>query len=1657
MSSSTVILKAAGLQTSENELSRPEGALIEASNIIIRRDGIIEQRRGFNLFGSAFPSITDRAKQLTEYRDRILRHYSSKLQFDSTGSGKFIDFNATVQEVQEGLRIKFIESNGNLYFTTSDGIKKIAARNANDFTTEQNVVTNAGAVKALDLVGKTLYVPNSQSSWFPQDSAVAYRVLWAYKDLNNNLIQGSPSQRLTIYNPMLSLLIQDYMRLLGALDSFSNTPLTTARINDKNYIATLGLNLSSSSTQLQANLLALTTKLDNDILYADQSATAPLQMGVSAATISNGICTITFSSGAPNTYLNIGSKIYLEGFNLAAQSEVQKVSFSITPTGGLFRLKYGLNETADINHTDSAAQVQNKLRAVAGLQNVVVTGAIDSTTGLTLTFPSSDGNVGQIVIGSVNTLSPPTVISTSTITEGTSAPTGSINGGQVVTGVTSNTLTFNTDQIGAVVLTSATIKSNEYRSLTAPDAPSTPTTNDELVAMQNYISDIILRLLDEPFTVISSTDKVLVDALDVTTTTTTELTITIPSDINSNYFFQVYRSAIAQATGAGAFDDVVPSDELQLVYEAYPTTAEIAAGSVTFEDVTPDAFRGANLYTNASTGEGILQSNDQPPFAKDVNRYRGSLFFANTRTRHRLELNLLGVQQMLDNITNFSINPKITIASTTNSATYEFVLGKNQQVSVTTTANTANALNGKYFLISSATTDYYIWFDSTGTATDPAISGRTGIKITLDDGALSDAVALAIFNKLSSLYIQDFVVTVLSNVLTIKNTDVGYCKAPAAGTSGFSISTITSGVGESILPEITSLTAVSGASFVSSGTADYFTIYSAFDQSRYVVWFKRGLSTNPAIPGYQTIQIDITGSETAAQVATLIAAALPSADFSTSVNSNIVTITNKKNGFCQPTTENVAAVGFSVSQTQQGRLQVLLSGVASPAQAVDDTARSFVRVINKSIGSPVYAYYLSSQFDVPGKMLLEARSLDVGNKFYVVANNDITGVSFNPDIGPDLAITAIGAGTDPQVVTSQPHGLVTGDTVVLSSTNSIPSVDGVYTVTVVNSTTIKLVGEVVAIPGTAGALISGSGSVYSENEEKINRVYYSKFQQPEAVPALNYFDVGSSDKAILRVVPLRDSLFVFKEDGLYRISGESAPFNLQLFDSSFNTLAADSVAVCNNVIYGWTTQGIQAVTENGSSLISRKIDNIVLKTQSNNYTNFKTATWGVGYESDNSYLVFTVTDPADEVAQICYRYCTLTDTWTTYDISKACGTINTSDDKLYLGPTDTNYIEQERKTFSRLDYCDREVSSVISAFKYNGNKIILPSTTGISVGDVFVQDQSITTTEFNILLEKLDLDSGVADGNYLATLQLKAGTSPRSQLVSLAQKLDADAGTTLSTYASSIATKTGVISAITEGLTTVTITSTGHGLITGRIINIDSSTTTPSINGEYSVTVIDSNKFSIQAKVTVAGVGGNWSTVDNNFDDLKTCYNRITTLLNTDTGVSFNNYKGIKNNTIQEAIITDINIVTKQITLNLSLDYLIGAVTVFKAFETSCTYSPVTLNDPLMLKHMREATAMFETRTFTNGILSFATDLLPEFQPVAFNMDGNGIFGHSVFGSGFFGGTSNSAPFRTYVPRQCQRCRYMVVKFSHKVAREDFRLLGITLTGEISQSTRAYR
>jgi len=1645
------LLKALGLNFSPNQLEVTPGSLVEASNVIIRRDNVIESRRGYALYGTAMGTGTDRCKQLATYKNKLIRHFANRLQYENglnnSGVTSFFDFNeivngvsqqAVITEAQAGLRIKSIEANSNLYLTTSDGIKKISSKSASTFPAAN--ITNAGGVKALDAQAFLNTTIGDQSSFLPSDSGVAYKIVWGTKDASNNLILGTPSDPITILNPLLDLTLKDFSNFLLQMDNMVNVG-NSIFPTPSDYYSTLALPIDATSVELRDRLILLANKLDEDLLFAENSGlgTSYEPLDLTSATVSSGVVTVNFTIPvgglAPSAYFIGGDAINIPvnagtgvlGFTSNSVPIDALNSNQIITSVGVTDLTFVAKGYSTTNPNGVSGIITNvPANSTAGSQTITITAPNHGLkNGQTIAISGTTSGALINTTHNITYLTPDSFSVTVTVT-----PPGSV-------------VAASNQGIWDIVVDAPTvtkIESYTFRSIEVPADQSIPATNSQLKSVQRYYSEILLALQDfiaaRGSNIVDSTDyAAYLQNLDATSNSSVTLKITIPPTVlqysaaSNPYFYQIYRTNIAIVDGVSTISDIAIIQEYTQIEEKFPAAGELSSGIVTYLDNTPESIAGtgANLYTNERTGEGGLQANDVPPFALDINQFRGHTFFSNTRTRQRKSITLIGVVNMINNYD--SSDPyKLTISDGTVTNTYEFVTGLPEATELTCGAaiDVANSGASDYFTLNSANneTEYYVWFQS-GTSVDPvatvpALLNKTGIRVVLEGTDVATDVAAKTKNAIANV-LDSFFADLFNSVVTT--------------TADASTSTFTSASHGFLNGDVIQLVS-SGELPAGLNNNNYYVVNSALNT------FQLSLA-----PGGQVVTFTTDGT------ATIRAYRLATSGSSVLIKTiEPGLVTNAAFPSTPPT-------NFSISITQDGRgedvstRKVLLSPNASVGIAIEETAKSLIRVINQNPFEFINGFYISGTETTPGTILLESRNLS-SDEFYIMGSDSIIGESFNPDLSPGtIAITGISAANPTLITTGSNHNLLNGDSIVISNSNSTPSIDGVYQITYASATQFTIPVNV-TVAGTNAAFESVGVAEVSSNEEQPHRVYYSKFQQPEAVPILNYLDVGATDKNILRIFPLRDSLFVFKEDGLFRISGEVAPFSVALFDSSCILLAPDSIAVANNQVYGWTTQGISTVTEAGVNVISRPIDTEILTKASSQFTNFKTATWGVGYESDNSYTVYTTDKISDDKGTIGFRYSNLTNSWTTVAKSATCGLVNFIDDKLYLGAGDTNFIEKERKEFTRYDYADRELGFSIVAGALSGNTISLATVVGLSVGDVVVQDQTLTVYEFNALLQKLDIDPGVPHSNYYSTLAAQAGDDLRAKIVALASKLDTDLLT--SVYSSDIASLSGSILTASIANPTVIQTSAPHGLKNGRIITIAGNTQTE-VNGNFTTTVIAPDEFTIPVDVLIQGTGGTFTTIDNSFEDIKVCYNLIIARLNSDTVVAFNNYRPVDNNTIQEAIINSIDVISKKITLNLALEYVFGAIKIFKAIPCSLTYSPITMGDPLGIKHIREATMMFANKAFTRAEVDFSTDLLPEFIPVTFNGDGNGIFGHSPFGSGFFGGGSNSAPFRTFIPRQCQRCRYINVGFSHRVAREQFAIYGITLTGEVGQSTRAYR
>jgi hypothetical protein len=943
---------------------------------------------------------------------------------------------------------------------------------------------------------------------------------------------------------------------------------------------------------------------------------------------------------------------------------------------------------------------------------------------------------------------------------------------------------------------------------------------------------------------------------------TVDLSFPIPTEITSTsteYFYQIYRTAVKVQGALPSLDDVDPGDEMQLVIEDYPTTSELTTSRVvSINDLTPEDFRasGTFLYTNLNSGEGIDQANERPPLSTDVALFQGSVFYANTQTPHKLTLSLLSVSNLV------SGTSKITITNGSTYNTYTFVGIK--EVTPVTFDTKANTTDGGYFLINSAANErkYFIWFDKTGTTATPS-----------------------------------------------------------------------------------------------------------------------GLDTVGRIP----VKVDITAAVTAADVATAVKNAVDAlSDFDATVLTATVTITNSENGAADDAVDGATPVGgaFAIGSITQGdgedvaNKEILLSDAATPSQQIDATARSIVRVINQNASDIVYAYYNTDPDSLPGQIIFEARDYSVG-EFFITSNDDATtGQMFNPNL-PEYKLSAtVSTGTGTVNINYTSHGLSNGDEIVIYNSTSVPTINGVYTITYVDANNFTISSTV----STSGSTSFSITDVSSDNEVSINRIYFSKYQQPEAVPLVNYIDVGPKDKSILRILALRDNLFILKEDGIYRLTGNIAPnFNVTLHDNSAILIAPDSAVVLNNQIYALTNQGITRITDTGVGIVSRPIEDEIRKVTTNDYS-YSTVAFGVSYETDRSYLLWLPTTENDTSdATQCLRFNTFTQAWTKWIKTNVGGIVNPRNDKLYLG-AGSQYIEEERKDFVRQDQADYQYDLQIPANGVNGTTVRVSTNVNIETGDAIVQRQYVTISTFNRLLKKLDMDIYVGDSDYFSTLGMVAGDDLSDSMTLLVAKLNAD----------------------------------------------------PSLTSVY--TFSGSSVFSV----------------------IQTEFNVIVDTLNNDPGAFYSNYRESTGYYDVEATVDEKVKNTNNIIVRVETPFIEGNIIHYKSISTDIIWAPQHFGDPSSLKQVSEATYLFEDNVFTECEVSYSTDMSKNFDSINFSGVGAGDWGNFVWSEQNWGGEGSQVPFRTLVPLEKQRCRFINCRFLHTNALEQFALYGISFTPRVL-STRAYK
>jgi hypothetical protein len=108
------------------------------------------------------------------------------------------------------------------------------------------------------------------------------------------------------------------------------------------------------------------------------------------------------------------------------------------------------------------------------------------------------------------------------------------------------------------------------------------------------------------------------------------------------------------------------------------------------------------------------------------------------------------------------------------------------------------------------------------------------------------------------------------------------------------------------------------------------------------------------------------------------------------------------------------------------------------------------------------------------------------------------------------------------------------------------------------------------------------------------------------------------------------------------------------------------------------------------------------------------------------------------------------------------------------------------------------------------------------------------------------------------------------------------------------------------------------------------------------------------------------------------------------------------------------------------------------------------------MKHIRVGTAMFANADLAFGNLSYSTDLSPNYEGVDFTLEGDGSWGTFFYSSTTWGGEGTQRPFRTLIPKQKQRCRFIRPRFLHSTAFYKYLLYGVSFDLELT-NTRGYK
>lgn len=200
------------------------------------------------------------------------------------------------------------------------------------------------------------------------------------------------------------------------------------------------------------------------------------------------------------------------------------------------------------------------------------------------------------------------------------------------------------------------------------------------------------------------------------------------------------------------------------------------------------------------------------------------------------------------------------------------------------------------------------------------------------------------------------------------------------------------------------------------------------------------------------------------------------------------------------------------------------------------------------------------------------------------------------------------------------------------------------------------------------AIATASGTATSMTRDVFKHgLAWSKRDEPEHVPPLNYSQVGNAKSSVLGLASTRDSLFILKEDGVWRLSGPGGngtnAWRIDPFDLTTFCVLPQSVQKLNNKIYFLSNKGLVRLNESGVEIVSAPINDemkrVVYAAQSYFNTNGfyslgEPPCWGSAVnETESEYMLAIGTTGKNLSGTLVYNE--TTNAWTSWSLATTGG------------------------------------------------------------------------------------------------------------------------------------------------------------------------------------------------------------------------------------------------------------------------------------------------------------------------------------------------------------------------------------------------------------------